>query len=642
MVRDTLGGCGSINAFVNAKIKKLEGSDKTFESLFGLMFSERENVMYEQSRGYRIEKTTYGQVYDSAIRLCPSLSSALSGCARGSVVGIYMQNGLPFIKILWALLRCGYVPLLMNMRLDGKRLEDALSSCGAAAVVSDGRTFSVPTIDPASLAESDAPFQPSFADGLFVMSSGTTGGVKLCCYKGAQFSALIRGSAGIIRSCRQVKKHYNGSLKLLTFLPFYHIFGLVAVYIWFAFFSRTFVHLPDMSPDTIVNTVKRHGVTHIFAVPLFWETVFDTASRTIRARGEKTAAKFEKGMKIADALAFCPPLQRLFSRAAFREVREGIFGESIRFMITGGSRIGSDVMRFFNNIGYRLADGYGMSEIGITSVELSSDPRVLNSCSIGLPMSCVRYSLSERGTLLVSGECMAEYIIENGVRIPMPETFDTLDLCEYKNGRYRIVGRCDDLIVSSTGENINPGPIEESLRVPGVRGVCLTSVPSERGELPVLVASVEPYLSGEAVLAAEARLRKKAAELGVSSEIKRILITRQPLLQGDEFKLNRKRIKADVISGALRDARDAEEDRGELDATGLFIRECFAAVRGVQEEDVSPSADFFTDLGGSSLEYFAVLSRLSAEFGVPFPEDAGSGLSTVKALSAYISSKTNQ
>ncbi|MBR4761675.1 MAG: acyl carrier protein [Clostridia bacterium] len=47
-------------------------------------------------------------------------------------------------------------------------------------------------------------------------------------------------------------------------------------------------------------------------------------------------------------------------------------------------------------------------------------------------------------------------------------------------------------------------------------------------------------------------------------------------------------------------------------------------------------ADFFLDGGGTSLDYFAFVSGLEEEFGVQFPNDGGSGLNTVAAISDYI------
>jgi long-chain acyl-CoA synthetase len=143
-------------------------------------------------------------------------------------------------------------------------------------------------------------------------------------------------------------------------------------------------------PDTITGTVRRHHVTHIFAVPLFWETVYEQAMKTIRLRGEDTERKFHKAMALRDKLGDSA-LGTLFSKLAFKEVRDNLFGDSICFMITGGSSISKDAMCFFNYIGYHLADGYGMSEIGITSVELSKKKRILNDCYIGKPMDGMEY-----------------------------------------------------------------------------------------------------------------------------------------------------------------------------------------------------------------------------------------------------------
>ena len=75
-------------------------------------------------------------------------------------------------------------------------------------------------------------------------------------------------------------------------------------------------------------------------------------------------------------------------------------------MISGGSTINLKTLEFFNAIGYHLANGYGMTEIGITSVELSDKKKLLNSGSVGLPFKGVEYRI-EDGRLLVRGDCLA-------------------------------------------------------------------------------------------------------------------------------------------------------------------------------------------------------------------------------------------
>ena len=634
-----LGGYKSINAYVDGKIALFDKTDRDFSALFETMFSERENIMYEKSEGYRIVKTTYGQAKDDVLRLSASIRSIFSGVPRNCVIGLHMENSLLWIELFWAILHAGFRPLLLNLRVDDTRLEYALKASGAAAVISDKKTFTVKTVIASDIKKSEKPAEASvFGSSVLLMSSGTSAHVKLCSYTSNEFYLLIRNSCDIIKRCKTAKKHYNGELKQLTFLPFYHIFGLVAMYIWFAFFSRTFVQLNDMSPDTIVNTVKRHGVTHIFAVPLFWETVYKTAIKTINSRGEQTVKKFNKGMRIADKLAFCPPLYHAFTKAAFKEVRENIFGDSISFMITGGSRIGCDVLRFFNNIGYRLVNGYGMSEIAITSVELSSDPRIINAGYVGSPLAGIKYSISDKGTLLVSSKSMAEYVIVEGEKIPRPDVFDTRDLAQEHNGRYRILGRADDLIIGSDGENINPLTVEEKIeKINGVRGVCLIGVSNGEADIPTLVVSVAKYTDRNSLSSLDGSINAELDRAGMKSRVKKTVYTTDNLIQGDEFKLNRRRILSDYQSGKMAlITEDTAEVPGELDATETFVRGCFATVLGKEAEKISVKADLFTDEGGSSLDYFAIISALQKEFGVPFPTGAGSGLSTVKALSDYV------
>ena len=638
MKLNNLGEYKSINAFVDGKLAVFEKSDKTFSALFDVMFSERENVLYEKSDGYRITKTTYGEARESVLRLSAALSDTFSNAPQNTVIGLYMENSLLWIELFWAILHAGFRPLLLNLRLDRERLEYALHASGAAAVISDGTEFSVKTFPASDIKEKDGAVCDTFGSSVLIMSSGTSAHVKLCSYTSNEFYFLIRNSYNIIKKCKLAKKHYNGELKQLAFLPYYHIFGLVAMYIWFAFFSRTFVQLNDLSPDTIVNTVKRHGVTHIFAVPLFWDTVYKTALKTIRSRGEKTEKKFNKAMKTADALSLFPTFYRAFTRIAFKEVRENLFGESVSFMITGGSCVSPDVLRFFNNIGYRLCNGYGMSEIGITSVELSDDPRYLNDGYVGAPLEDIAYAISEDGTLLVSGQCMAEYVIEEGVKRPRPALFDTRDLAVCVDGRYKILGRADDVIIGPDGENINPLPVEEKIeKISGVRGACLLGVPSEQGKTPALIVSIAKYTDKTRLSALNSAVNDALGALDLKSRVKKVAFISDALLQGGEFKLNRRRLLSDYQSGNMNFiTEDTAEAPGELDGVSVFIRDCFAAVLGKPAEQISVKSDLFADEGGSSLDYFAIIAALQREFGIPFPTDAGAGLSSVSALSGYV------
>ena len=632
-----IGSFRSIDAFVQDKLDAFKSAGFRFDAMFELMFREKENVLYEQSEGFRICKTTYGEAKEHILSRAAALKNALGDLPDNAVVGLYLDNSLDWIELFWAILAAGFRPLLMNLRLPMPLLSGAMRAADCRAVVAEKGDFSCPVLRPDEIPVSGKPIEARpFGTELFVMSSGTTENVKVCAYSAEEFYYQIQDSYGIIREQPLVKKHYEGSLKLLTFLPFYHVFGLIAMYIWFAFFSRTFVHLNDLSPSTIVNTIRRHKVTHIFAVPLFWEKVYEQAKKGISDRGEKTAKKFERALALTEKLPH--PLSEAFAKLAFREVRENLFGESIVFMISGGSFLDPAVHAFFNGIGYRLANGYGMTEIGITSVELSAKKKYLRLGCVGKPMQNVEYRIDPSGALLVRGRVTAKYILSAEGRTERGDWFPTHDLCECIDGHYRLLGRADDLIVGPNGENLNPNAVEPLLKTDGAE-ICLISASDGAKPATVLLAGVNRMTSAETAERIRATLADRIDRANLTSAISRIALVEGPLMKPDEFKLNRVRLRRDYVSGTLKPLDLSKKtDEAEADALLLRVRAIVAAAVNRSEDEIPFDADFFLDLGGTSLDYFAMLTRLRDEFNATFPLE-GTSFKTVRSISDYIRSE---
>ena len=636
---NNIAGFSNIDEYVKYKSNKLRENDPCFENLFELMFSERGNTMWETNNGYRIVKVSYGEVYSAILKKAAGLKGMLDGESTGEIVGIYMQNSLEWIENFWAILVCGYRPLLLNTRLDTAVINDILVDYNVVAVISDGQELGARTILSDSIPKADAPtVLGEFGKEILLMSSGTTSSVKICSYDASAIYSQILNAERIVHTSRLIKKHYMGELKLLTFLPFYHIFGLTAMYMWFAFYSRTFVYLKDLSSHTILNTIRRHNVTHIFAVPLFWNRVYTEALRKIKERGDKTYQRFLKGLRISNSLSDIPFLARAFRKKFLKEIRDNLFGESISFMITGGGVISSDVMSFFNGIGYHLSNGYGMTEVGITSVELSENNKVLNTCSIGEPMESVEYSINENKELLIRGSSLCKYYYEGGKRVKIAGSwFNSKDLAEKRDGRYYLLGRTDELVVSSSGENLNPNLFEEKLVSDRVRQVCLIETKQNGLVAPVLLVEVNRYASRETLSLVLDEVKGRLQTLGLISEIRSIVPVGEGLIKDNEFKLNRKRLAEDYTNGRLLviDASGSDENRDLCDLERR-IRDCFYRALG---KEIGMDDDFFVDAGGTSLDYFTMLSYIQAELDLTIPLTGEKNMTTISSLYSYIKDK---
>jgi long-subunit acyl-CoA synthetase (AMP-forming) len=73
----------------------------------------------------------------------------------------------------------------------------------------------------------------------------------------------------------------------------------------------------------------------------------------------------------------------------FKNVRQQVFGTDLKFLISGGAQINTKYLEFLNGIGYSIHNGYGLTESGIVSVELSKYPKHRNLPSVGKPFKLI-------------------------------------------------------------------------------------------------------------------------------------------------------------------------------------------------------------------------------------------------------------
>lgn len=626
---ESIGACKSLNEFVNTRFSLLDKGEHNFSYLYSLLFIDKENIMFEYSEGYRIKKYTYGDIQN---RIEIKAKNIYSKVNSNNVIGIYLDNNNVWIETYWAILRSGNTPLLLNNRLPDSILEKAIKVVDCKYVITNSKSFSVPSLNVEELEIDNGKLENvEFGSSMLLMTSGTSNSVKVCVYEAHQLFSILKQSKEIIATNKKMKKHYQGELKVLMFLPFYHIFGFVACYFWFSFYSRTFVILKDMMPTTIRNTIIRHHVTHIFAVPLFWETTHRLVEKEIQNKGEKVYKKYLKGMKLVNV----PLLGRIIKKRGFKEIRDNLFGESISFMITGGSVIKESTLRFFNSIGYHFVNGYGMSEVGITSVELSNKKKYIYSGSIGKPLLGVNYVVNNDGTLSIYGNTLATKIIENEKEIVLKEAlFATHDLVKYQNGRYYILGREDDLIITSNGENLNPNLIEPLFVSSHYKNVGL--VYEQSMSSPVLLVEVDRFISMDKANLITKEVEDTLKTNNLSSQVGKVVLVIDPLIKEDEFKLNRKRLAKDYVSHKIREystpKHNEEEDKDELLKE---IKALVASTLNVEASSLSSGTDFYTDLGGTSLDFYVISEAINDKYHVNILSSQVS-LTTLGDINKYI------
>ena len=631
----------NLRQYIRCNRDALVASPKDLKSIFEIMFRLGENVLCEGNDGFRVYRYTYAQMRQRIVRAASGLYSQIGATHR--YVALEMDNSPEWIVAFWAILMSGNKPYLVNLRYPGsltgailKTLEIRYILCTAPGSL-EGEYIPVSGLEEAT---GTVP-EDVFEDELAFSSSATSMNEVICFYRGAQISEQILNFRSIVKECPRIAKHYKGSLKQLAFLPFYHVFGLFAVYFWFTFFGRTLVFLRDYSADTILQTCRRHQVTHIFAVPMLWHTVEKQLRSTLKDRGEKQQKKFEKGLALSNKLQnLLPGIGPELSKRLLKEATSQLFGPSVLFCINGGSYLRDSAMKLLNGLGYCMHNGYGMSEIGITSVELRSRPKYRNLNTVGRPFDSVEYRLDEQGILQVRGSSLCTRKLVNGQEERLEGWFSTGDNMTCRDGYYSILGRQGDVVIGENGENINPDAVEKLFLLGKAKLLSVLGLPGENGQELSMVVQLSPYATEQTVEAIRQEVYAVNQTLPTASAIRKFYFTTDELAPPTAVKVSRPQLQKKIAEGQVRLVSFAEHTAAAAEGADSplmeDVKKIIASVLDVPADTVEATSHIFFDLGGSSIQYFSILTELSKHFEISGYEQTDKYCYTPKEICEYI------
>jgi len=618
----------------------LVSSQKTLRDIYEIMFSSTENVLCEYNDGFRIKTETYGDI-SKRIESCSAGLYERVGSTH-KYIALAMDNSAEWIVAFWSILKSGNKPYLVNLRYPDSLTNGILKTLGIEYILClKETTLEGEDILFSSLQGAGEVPRSEFENEIAFSSSATSMNEVICFYTGYQIAEQILNFEDIVKREPRITKHYKGSLKQLAFLPFYHVFGLFAVYFWFTFFGRTLVFLRDYSSDTILSTCRRHKVTHIFAVPLLWHTIESTVVAAAKKQGEKKYKKLMRGIRLSTTLGnLFGGFGSEIAKSLMGEVTKKIFGKSVMFCINGGSYVRQEALELLNGIGYNLYNCYGMSEIGITSVELARTPKLRNLNSIGSPFTSVKYEIDDNGILLVSGSSLCVRKLINGKEETLNGSFYTGDKMECRDGRYYILGRLGDVVIGENGENINPDSIEKLVTLPDALAFSILGLGEENDQQLSIVVQVNEFISEEKISRIKNELYKFNDTLSNTTSIRRFYFTTDALCPPTAIKVSRKGLTKRIDNGEVR-----LTEFSDMKATNLLgedsplteeVKKIVAEVLSKNIEEFDSNSHIFYDLGATSIQYFSILTRIAERFSINDYQKTDTFCYTVKEICEYI------
>lgn len=459
-------------------------------------FPERPALRYKRGNAY--ERLTYCELLKQARALRASLDAL--GVRRGDRVAILSYNRPEWAVCDLAIQALGAITVPIYHTLPAAQVRHYLSDSGATMIfVEDHRQLAKldPTMERLTIAMIDGHESsgiPTVADMLgqprsdahhdaaldeaersvspddiatFIYTSGTTGAPK-----GAMLShrALLYTTEAALQFVTIDQRDV-----FLSFLPLCHVVERVGGYYLPLSVGAEIVY--SQGPFAVAGEIAEVQPTAFICVPRLYDTVRERVTDTLTrlrpvprriahwalAIGRRAAKRRLDGASLALVDRVLTPVA---DRLVLHKIRQRATGGRVRFLVSGGAPLSPETGFFFESIGVRILEGYGLTEFPVISINRPETARI---GSVGTPLPGVEVRLGSDGEILARGPSMMRGYHnlpeETAHVIDADGWFHTGDIGAIDtDDRITITERIKDIIVLANGKNVAPQPIEARLK----------------------------------------------------------------------------------------------------------------------------------------------------------------------------------
>lgn len=248
--------------------------------------------------------------------------------------------------------------------------------------------------------------------------------------------------------------------RVVSLLPLAHAYGAAFEFIYEFLRGVEIVFLTkNLSPKIILDAFSDVKPRIILLVPLILEKIY---KKEIQPKISTPA------MKVLLAL---PGIRNIIYKKIHDKLTS-LFGGNFIEVIIGGAALNPEVDEFLKKIGFRYTVGYGMTECGPIISYAHFDDTRLGSCGRIVERLELKINshdpYNEVGEIMVRGEnvMLGYYKNEEATSAVLDEQgwLHTGDLAVIdREGFIYIKGRCKNMILGPSGQNIYPEEIENKL-----------------------------------------------------------------------------------------------------------------------------------------------------------------------------------
>ena len=251
-----------VQAFVD-KTKELLKTNMTIQDIFEMSFkmSNLKTFAIYTNEKKKMMKMSYSEFRSKTYNTASKLHKFLYTLPKGSLVALKLETSPLWMLFFYSILMCGFKPLLLDPRLDVAMTTNIILKSNAVALITNERKdypFLVFNAGEINEEKSDYSFIESWENEVVFCTSGTMGEVKLVVFDGNALCHQINAAQALPERTRDIiYPNSMGELKILVVLPFHHIFGFVANFLWYSFFNKVLVFPHSKAPNDVAYIAQK-------------------------------------------------------------------------------------------------------------------------------------------------------------------------------------------------------------------------------------------------------------------------------------------------------------------------------------------------------------------------------------------------
>lgn len=299
--------------------------------------------------------------------------------------------------------------------------------------------------------------RPLSATAFIIYTSGTTGAPK-----GVQISFKnMLAQMHDLRIALEEILPQNVEMRHLSILPMNHLFELTVGFFIFLHYGHSIYYPQSLKPKDIMDVMREKKIKFMITVPAFLKLLKSSIESEVNKKPLIVKTIFNFNLKIAKYL----PIK--MRRMLFSQIHNKFGGEFFG-CISGGAPLDSVVGEFFEAIGIKVYQGYGLSET--SPVVAVNRGKYQDIKSVGSALKSYEAKIDENtGELMLKGpSIMKGYYKRDDLTAEIIDSdgwLHTGDIgrIDPKTHLIYITGRIKNMIVLSGGKKVFPEEIETVL-----------------------------------------------------------------------------------------------------------------------------------------------------------------------------------